>query len=533
LPFGVTHFPREPISVAFWSHRPDTPELRPGASGHLLREESMGVLKGRTKRALTGACALAALLAAPAAGATSYRYMRDLNLITVESGGGTTLTAIHRALPEAPLKLVDPVKRVWLLSADLLITNGSALSLYGSRIGGDVNELRLKSNNTRAPGSFVAITADHGVLDIRATKVTSWDTEAGGPDTEHENFGRAFVRARSRLRSMVLIPLQSRMDIVDSEIQYLGYGAPESYGLVWKVVAPEPYVFDEVRVYGNVINSKIHDNYFGVYTSGAKNSEWRHNEIHHNAQYGLAPHNRSDDLRIEDNDIHHNGHHGITARQRCARIVVRNNRVWDNGEGGIILHRGADDAVITGNRVYNNSDAGIMLYDSARDVVRDNVVRGNKRSGVLVLMGTTDSRVERNDIGDNGYYGLFVGRGKGRVERPDQGLPRRNVIADNLVYGSGVDDLRLGEVGANRIGDNLLLRFQPSDLLAPPDPAPAATAEAGAAQVRDPAPARAAIGIGPTERDLWNAALWAGAVALIATLLLLNHDQRRSQQRRH
>jgi mannuronan 5-epimerase len=486
-------------------------------------------------RGCAGALLLLAALAPGAAEAVSYRYMRDLNLIIVESGGGTTLSAIHAALPEAPLRLVDPAHRTWLLAADLLVTNGSGLSLYGTKIGGDVNELRLKSDNTRASGSFVSVTADHGTIDIHGTRITSWDTQADGPDTEYEAFGRAFIRARSRLRSMVLIPLQSRMDIVDSEIQYLGYGANESYGLVWKVVAPEPYVFDQVRVYGNIINSKIHDNYIGVYTSGAKNSEWRHNEIAHNAQYGLAPHNRSDDLRIEDNDVHHNGHHGITARQRCARVVLRNNRIWDNGEGGLTLHRGADDAVVTGNRIYGNRDAGITVLASARATIRDNVVRMNGRSGVQLVLGSSDSRIERNDIGDNGAYGVYVGRGKSRANDAHDGLPRRNVVADNLVYGSKLEDLRTGDTSLNRFADNMLLVFAAADELAADEPAWATMPEpidlqpreAGAADEELPRASATPGSSGRRSFDaLWNVALWAGAAALVLTLLLINGDQR-------
>ena len=183
---------------------------------------------------------MVALAAQPAAGAT-IRYDRAANVITVDRGAVTTLTTLKAALPQAPIRLVDKDKKTWLLGANVLLTGGSMLRLHGGSAGGDVDELRLKSDNNSGPHAFVSITADHGTLDIRATRVTSWDTAANGPDTEHDTYGRAFIRARSRMRSMLLIPLQSRMDIVDSEVAFLGYDANESYGLVWKVVAPEPF----------------------------------------------------------------------------------------------------------------------------------------------------------------------------------------------------------------------------------------------------------------------------------------------------
>lgn len=472
------------------------------------------------------ACAAALAGAFPARAEPGYRWLPQHNLIIVQTGGAT-LSSIKAALPRAPLILVDGARKVWWLGAHLLVTNGGSLRLYGSAAGGDVNELRLRSDNTPATGAFVSVTADYGHLDIRATRITSWDSAANGPDTEYAIYGRAFVRARSRLRSMMLVPLQSRLDISDSEIQYLGYGANESYGLVWKVVAPEPYVLDQVRVYGNVLNSRIHDNYMGLYASGAKGSVWRGNEVYHNVQYGFAPHNRSDDLVIEYNDVHHNGNHGITVRQGCARAVIRHNRVWDNGESGVSLHRRADDALVAGNRIFGNADTGILVYESARALVRNNVVRGNHRAGVQLVMGTRDTRLTRNEVGDNGFYGIFIGRGKGRPEPPSDGVPRRNLVAGNVLYGAGVEDLRVSDGSLNAFDDNTRLPYREdgdapamSPVFTNPVRAEVATATPPAAR---PRPARA-----PPSAP-WvpmEALLWGGALALVATLLLVHAGER-------
>lgn len=484
-----------------------------------------GVVMTGRRRFLVAVLLCAAPAAAPA---TTFRYDRDLNLITIENGGVATLSALRAALPAAPLSQVDAERRIWLLAADVLITNNSVLRLHGGA-GGDVNELRLRSDNLRTPRSFVSVTADHGTIDIRSTRITSWDTVAGEPDREYETYGRAFIRARSRLRSMVLTALQSRMDIVDSEIAFLGYNANESYGLVWKVVAPEPYVFDYVRVHGNVLRSRIHDNYFGIYTSGVKDAEWRGNQVHHNVQYGLAPHTRSDDVRIEDNDVHDNGNHGITARQNCARMVIRNNRVWGNGESGITLHRDSNDGVVTGNRVYRNRDIGIMVYASARTLVRDNIVRENGHIGVQLAMGARDNRVERNDIGDNGFYGMFVGKGRGRPRAGD-GQPRRNHIARNTLYGSGVEDLRMGEPSLNHYVDNtFLMRALEDGALAdaegggPFDPfprPPAMQVAAAGDTVNGAGPPDPALRTAGRSWRLAALAFWGGLFALVAALLL-------------
>jgi parallel beta-helix repeat protein len=239
------------------------------------------------------------------------------------------------------------------------------------------------------------------------------------------------------------------MDVVDSEVQYLGYDASESYGLVWKLVAPETYVFRYATVHGNVLRSKVHHNYFGLYAYGARGNQWVGNDVHHNVQYGMAPHSHSDDLLIEDNLVHDNGHHGITVRQDCSRVRIRDNRVWSNQENGVALHRDANGGEIAGNQVFDNAGSGISVYDSAGVTVRGNLVRNNGRSGIQLAMNASHNRVELNDIRENRFYGVFVGKGSGRASDDRDSMPRRSQIGDNRVHGSGIADLRMGEPSMN------------------------------------------------------------------------------------
>src|SRR5216117_2521006 len=120
------------------------------------------------------ACGLC-LLCAPGAFGATFRWSSALNRIYVEGGGPATLSNLKAALTNAPLDLVDPSKKIWLLGADVLLRDGCALVLHGSGAGGDVNELRLLSLNS-ATGSVVSVTADWGTIDIDSTKITSWDT---------------------------------------------------------------------------------------------------------------------------------------------------------------------------------------------------------------------------------------------------------------------------------------------------------------------------------------------------------------------
>ena len=407
---------------------------------------------------LAAAGAVLFLLWSEAFSAT-FRYASSSDRIYVEGGGSATLSDIKAALPNAPLDLVDPGNKIWLLRANLLIADGSVLMLHGSSAGGDVNEFRLQSNNSSASNSFVSVTADYGGIDINSTKVTSWDLAAGGPDTEFQTYGRAFIRARSSLADDGVTALESRMDIVNSDIGYLGYDAAESYGLTWKVngVSPDPSktIFDLVDVFGDIHNSRIHHNYFGVYTFGALGCQWTDNEVDHNAGYGIDPHDDSDNLLIEGNNVHENGfqgrgHHGIIASRRCDHVVIRNNRSWGNAGNGIMLHRHSNDGLVENNDSFNNGDAGIAIFDADRAVIRNNLVISNLNAGMRFSVGAADNVVDHNEVGYSGRYGFYLYQGSD-IPEPDDGdpsvtgRPQRNQFSNNLVHHTAAQAVNLGD----------------------------------------------------------------------------------------
>src|SRR4029079_14414534 len=111
--------------------------------------------------------------------------------------------------------------------------------------------------------------AFYGTLDINTTKITSWNEAAAGgvgaPDTETDVYRRAFIRALSFEENG--IAYESRMDIKNSDIGFLGSHDAEAYGLTWKVRGETPEllaagdfsIYDRVDVFGDVLNSKIHD----------------------------------------------------------------------------------------------------------------------------------------------------------------------------------------------------------------------------------------------------------------------------------
>ena len=81
----------------------------------------------------------------------------------------------------------------------------------------------------------------------------SWDTDNNAPD-EDEDDGRSYISAVSEIitdededcegRAKNTMG-EARMDIVDSEMGYLGFHDSESYGLTWKVGHESIYCYSQ------------------------------------------------------------------------------------------------------------------------------------------------------------------------------------------------------------------------------------------------------------------------------------------------
>jgi poly(beta-D-mannuronate) C5 epimerase len=380
------------------------------------------------------------------------RWASSSNRIYVTGPGSATLSDIVAVLDHAPLTQVAP--GVWHLGANILLQDGAQLLLHGTSIGGDVDELRLRSNNSLDANSIVWISADWGAIDIQSTRITSWDEAAGGPDTETDTYGRAYIRVRSSLASDGVTAQESRMDIIDSDVGYLGYYAAEAYGLSWKVNGAQPNLYDLVNVYGNVQGSRIHDNYFGIYTFGGYGMQIRNNEVDHNVRYGIDPHDDSDDLLIEENWAHHNGDHGIIASQRCDHVVIRNNTSEYNAGCGIMLHRSSDDGTVTGNLCQNNADCGIALFDVRNTLVQGNRCLNNGRSGMRLSVGSADNQVDGNEFANNQQYGIYLYQGSDVPHEGDDGRPKRNLFTGNSVTGNLQSGINLTNGDDNRFSGN-------------------------------------------------------------------------------
>jgi parallel beta-helix repeat protein len=242
---------------------------------------------------------------------------------------------------------------------------------------------------------------ENAELLIKGVKVTSYDPAIKGPDT-NQNDERSFLRA---LKS-------ARMDIIDSDISFLGNGLDTSnapiqreggtYGISWRI--PDDMLGVEI-VTGWVQGTDFHNNHFGSYTYGASGMVWDGNRFYNNDVYGLDPHDDSNNALIQNNVFDHNGKHGFIVSKRCNYNIIRNNVSHDNALHGYMLHQDSAYNVFDNNIAYNNTD-NFAIYASDFNMVKNNKSYNPRGSHVRVNAQSNNTFITGNTFagGGNGVY---------------------------------------------------------------------------------------------------------------------------------
>ncbi|CBJ32199.1 Mannuronan C-5-epimerase [Ectocarpus siliculosus] len=256
---------------------------------------------------------------------------------------------------------VEELTGVWLVRTSLAVSNGVTMNLKGTSVGGDCDELKIRSSTTL----IHAVRGHGGNLDIYKTLIQSWDenllTAHILADDSTGDEPRSYIACTSEVVNENDTcdsgyaredKGECRMDMVDSELGHMGYFASESYGITWKVRGfcedmSNPEVFDNVNVYGDITNCDIHHMWYGMYSYGHQGGVWTDSLMHDNYVYGFDPHDDSDYLTIRNNTVWNNKNHGIIASKRCDHVVIQDNTVDTSGGSGIMLHRSCDDSEIT------------------------------------------------------------------------------------------------------------------------------------------------------------------------------------------
>ena len=369
------------------------------------------------------------------------------------SGSKITLANVRTGIGAANAALLQNLGNgIWQLNANLFIDTGVTLNL-GAQSGS--SELRMRSEAVvQAAGatatrtviepdgqqrmlaidysSFVYLTTYDGVINMDGIKVTSWDPDTGTVDTDYEN-GRAYILAK----------YDAALNIRNSDIGYLGSADGESYGVSWRDVnaTATPDVLRS-RVTGEVINSKFHHLYYGIYTFQASNMVFRGNQFYQNIRYGFDPHDYTHDVLVEDNIAYENGAHGFIISRGCNNFTIRNNKSYNNFDAsetsqahGFMLDPGSPnsvdpqassyDNILENNEAYGNEGYGLRILGSINNQILGNNFHNNQQ-GIVVDVNSPDNLISNNTLSQNTSYGLVV------RESAD-----RTTVTNNTVNGNG------------------------------------------------------------------------------------------------
>lgn len=381
---------------------------------------------------------------------TQFDYLANLNTVIV-SGEDTVidLPTLYQMLNNDNL-LEYEGEGVYILKTNLLLEDHTMLLVEGPA----VTWLKLKSD---AEG-FVTLLSLGGSVFIGDTRITSWDPSAGEYDTNYKD-GRSYILVKN-----------ARMDIVNSEVSHLGYaldrdvGQGGVYGLSWRI--DDETKFGTQLTTGYVSNNRFHHNYFGLYTFGATGMVFRNNEIYENIEYGLDPHDDSNNFIVERNYVHDNGNHGIIFSKRCFNNVIRWNRSENNRLHGVMLDRQSNDNSVYENILIGNTD-GVAIWDSHNNAIYDNTVHNNKR-GIRMNNQASHNLATGNEIVGSLQYGVYL------YDQAQQNWIFRNQVlksqqagvyirsSENYVYENLVQDGKYGvylntEASRNQIQANQIL----------------------------------------------------------------------------
>lgn len=374
----------------------------------------------------------------------SIYFDKTQNSIEVSGRGNViTIKELYNRLGDEYIQKLS--EKEYLLKKDLNINPGVTINLKSE----DIETLKLLSTNKE----FVKIIVYDSRMVIDNVKITSWDTEKNIPDEDYSD-GRSYILAKS----------DSRLDIFNSDISYLGYKTTPikeggTYGVSWRI-PDNTYTYDIVT--GTIENSSFHNNYFGAYTFGGTGIIFRNNKFYQNVAYGLDPHDDSNYFIVEGNSAYENGTHGIIFSKRCLYNTIRNNVTYKNKGHGIMLHEKSNYNVVENNKTYENTD-GIAIYASKDNLITNNEVYKNKH-GVRISHGSLNNQVTANKVTNNSSYGIYI------YEKSDGNYVKdnsfsfnnfgvyiktnENVLEKNMLSFNNIGVVLLGEANNNVLKEN-------------------------------------------------------------------------------
>jgi parallel beta-helix repeat protein len=319
---------------------------------------------------------------------------------------------------------------IWLLNAGIVVAKDATLYINST----DTSWLKIVSDGETAYAIHVL-----GGLKIDSVKITSWNLETNSYAITNEDgtIPRPFIRAEPEATDT--------MDIINSEIAYLGYGVQAKEDNNERRSSIVYYGGDNSMIKGN----RIHHNMFGFYSNGVGSLILEDNHVYNNYVYGFDPHTGTHDMIIRNNTVYDTLHMGIICSVDCYNIIIEDNKVYNNTDAGIMFSRNMYDSIARNNyvhdekrcifvsqshdnKIYNNRVSncknGIHLqHDSSGNKIYNNTIL-NSDKGILVETDTNDNTFQSNTIINAIEYGISV--------EDSKGSNNNNIFEDNKLINS-------------------------------------------------------------------------------------------------
>lgn len=308
----------------------------------------------------------------------------------------TNLSEISKSLADNKILIKESPDGVWFLNSSIVILKGGILNISDPEVkwlkissqgrSTGIGEVLSEGQNASEPTPYLIQT--FGGIKIQGTKVTSWDPSI-------RNY--TFQNPKGTIpRPYVTVEVGASPSVIsNSEIAYLGYQSTRKQG---------------INFYGGegsrLIDNRIHNLWFGFYSTAVGHILIENNSVYDNLKYGLDPHTGTHDLILRNNIVHNNGHIGIICSIDCKNMTIENNTVFNNTNAGIMLSKNVQNSIVKGNKVYHEN-TGVAISESTKNEINGNMINETE-DGIQLKLKSSSNKILENSIHSTKRCGIEI-----------------------------------------------------------------------------------------------------------------------------
>jgi parallel beta-helix repeat protein len=198
------------------------------------------------------------------------------------------------------------------------------------------------------------------------------------------------------------------------------------------------HTVDETRVTAMTVQGSC---FIGVFFANSKNSQLEATVVTDVQIDGVAL-GRSDFITVEGNTISRSGRTGVDISDFSKSNTIARNIITENGGDGVAIFNG-DSNTVRDNAVREN-ESGIRLSSPGNTANRalGNVVHSNDHTGIYILLGAGQSRVNGNTVLRNGVQDMQDGNAGCGTNRWPANLFEIDFVAGMPDGGPGAGSIR-------------------------------------------------------------------------------------------